>query len=70
MKPDSVVALRRAGVLAEEVANELLAVAPAAPSSAQRVALDAVSYAMAAVSAIRGDLADIWQANHEEEEGK
>ena len=65
MKPESVAALRRAGVLAEDIANELLAVAPAAPSSAQRIALDTVSYGMAALSAILGDLADIW--DHERE---
>ena len=65
MKPESVAALRHAGVLAEDIATEVLTVAPTALSSAQRIALDGVSYVMAALSAILVDLADIW--DHERE---
>lgn len=61
--PEKVASLRRARLLAEDLATQLLAVAPAAPSAAQTVALDTVSYVMAALSAILGDLADIWEAD-------
>ena len=61
--PEKVASLRRARLLAEDLATHLLAVAPAAPSAAQTVALDAVSYVMAALGAILGDLADIWEAD-------
>ena len=58
--PDRSAVLRRAGLRAEDVANDLLAAAQAAPSSAQMVALDALSYVMAGLSAILCDLANTW----------
>ena len=59
--PEKLESLRRARSLSEDLATELLTVAPAAPTSTQTVALDALSYVVAALGAILGDLADIWE---------
>lgn len=61
MKPEAVAGLRRAGLLIEDAAVELMAAAPVAPSTAQTVVLDSISYIMAALSAIFVDLANTWE---------